>query len=130
MEFNTNVLITAAIAATVWSAVWAALHQYTKLFRYVLHDHTFISVIIGCAGNLVIAFFAIDLQDWVTMVVIFAFSSSFVAIRSLYDRQKEAEQVGDSYEELKAATAEVLKELKMIRGQDGISAEEMGVHRQ
>jgi hypothetical protein len=99
----------------VWSAAWAALHQFAKPFRYALQNITFISVIIGCAGNLVIGFFFMDFQSWTAIVLVFAFSTIFVAARSLYDKQKESEQATESIEELR----ELIKQLRGVGGDEG-----------
>jgi hypothetical protein len=129
MELDKNTFITAAALAITWSMIWAALHQWAKPFRYALHNLTFVAVIIGCAGNLVILYFLVDLRSWVITAVVFAFSSSFVAIRSLYDKQKDEEGVDSHYRELSKAIEEAVALLRTIGGTDDGTGKALGVLR-
>jgi hypothetical protein len=97
----------ACLAALIWGAIWAAFHQFIPTGRYVNRKQTWLTVVSGCAGNLLITLFAVDFSAWLVVMAVFAFSSVFVGIRAVYNAQKETEETERSVEELRELIAEL-----------------------
>jgi len=72
-------LISRCLGAVLWGGLVAALLQFTKLGQFIASERTWIAVIIGVGGDLLIGIGA----EWWVMWMIVAFSSLGIIVRSL-----------------------------------------------
>jgi hypothetical protein len=71
----------------VWGSVWAYTLQYTKEGRWLATSRTWIAVVVGTMGNLIIARLLLPARLWSVLMALFAVSSLPVIARSLYNEQ-------------------------------------------
>ncbi len=75
--------VIAFISAFVWGVLWSLFLQLHPLGRFLVVKRTWITVVIGVGMNLLIALMVLEFHAWVTLVVIFAFSSVGIITRSM-----------------------------------------------
>lgn len=77
--------VLAFILAFVWGVLFSLFLQLHPLGQFLVVRRTWITVVIGGGVNLLIALMVLEFHAWVAMVVIFAFSSVGIIVRSLHN---------------------------------------------
>lgn len=101
-------------AGLAWGAAWALLHQFVGIFRCWLQRRTWISVVIGCMGNIAISVAFLGRDQWVALILLFTASAIPVVIRSTYDEKahqmdaQDVAEVREALREMRALTRELL----------------------
>jgi len=78
--------------SVVFGAIWAMFHHLTPLGWFILTRQTWLAVVIGCGGNLIIAYPFVERESWLKVAQIFVGSSIAVAGRSLYGQLEQQEK--------------------------------------
>jgi len=78
----------------VWGVVWAAFMQKTRVGWFISTRQTWLAVVLGCGGNLLILAVYLPLEQWLMAAAVFAGSAVPVAVRSLHNQNKELEETG------------------------------------
>lgn len=81
------------LIALIWGAIWAAFLQFTVMGRFVANKRTWLSVVIGVGGDLLILLALIPFDVWVIVVSVIALSSVAIIFRSLYNELRETREV-------------------------------------
>jgi hypothetical protein len=84
----------------VWGVVWACFMQFTAIGWLVSTKQTWLGVVIGCGGNLIILAMFMPLDQWIMLGAVFAASAVPVAMRSLHNQNKEFEGIWRQVENL------------------------------
>lgn len=83
----------ALVLALIWGCAWAAILQFTRLGRFLVHRRTWITVVIGVGVDLVIAAFCMPFDAWFRVVAIVAVSSVGIVARSLFNEWVDMQQL-------------------------------------
>jgi len=79
----------------VWGIIWAVFHHFTPVGWFILTKQTWLAVVIGCGGNLLIGYPFMERESWLRIAQIFAGSAIAVGFRSLAhqasNQQKEVD---------------------------------------
>lgn len=78
--------------ATAWGFLWASVLQFTEAGRWVAKERTWVAVVVGVGGDLLIARGAMDRHAWEAMAGIVAASSVGIVLRSLYNEMTGTER--------------------------------------
>jgi hypothetical protein len=87
----------ALILALIWGAVWASFLQFTALGRYMAVRRTWITVVVGVAGVMLLALLTIPFAAWLTTIELFALASLPIIVRSLANEFHDDTEVLDAY---------------------------------
>lgn len=79
----------AMFLALIWGSIWAAFLQVHPLGRFLAVKRTWITVVIGVGGDLLIALLVVELKPWLMMLAIIALSSVGIIFRSLHNELSE-----------------------------------------
>lgn len=80
MQFSVDfLLISRCLGGVLWGGLVAAFLQFTRMGKFIASERTWIAVIIGVGGDLVLGIGA----DWWVIWMVVAFSSLGVIVRSL-----------------------------------------------
>ena len=77
-------LISRCLGAVLWGAFVAAFMQFTKMGQFIAAERTWIAVVVGVGGDMLIGIGA----EWWVMWMIVAFSSLGVIVRSLVNEHE------------------------------------------
>lgn len=80
----------AFIWAFIWGWAWAAYLQYTRTGRWLAYQRTWLTVVVGVGGDLLIALWCVERKQWLRIAVIIAASSIGIIVRSLYNEYRDA----------------------------------------
>jgi len=78
----------------VWGGIWAIFMQKTRVGWFISTRQTWLAVVLGCAGNLLILAVYLPMEQWLMLGAVFAGSAVPVAVRSLYNQNREIEETG------------------------------------
>ena len=78
----------------VWGGIWAIFMQRTRVGWFISTRQTWLAVVLGCAGNLLILAVYLPMEQWLMLAAVFAGSAVPVAVRSLHNQNKELSQAG------------------------------------
>ena len=78
----------AVVLAAFWGTAYAVWLQRTKSGAFIAARLTWLSVVIGCGLNLLIALIVLDGHVWLVLMAIFAASGSPIVIRSLINERR------------------------------------------
>lgn len=73
---------------------WALFMQRTRVGWFISTRQTWLAVVLGCAGNLLILAVYLPMEQWLMLGAVFAGSAVPVAVRSLHNQNKEIEETG------------------------------------
>lgn len=90
----------AIILGLIWGICGALYLQYTKTGRWLANARTWITVVVGAGGNLLIALLFLPLNLWLCLVGLFAVSSIPLITRSLANEYRDNE---DFFRDIKRA---------------------------
>ena len=90
-------LLLAVVLAVVWGVVWAAFLQWTTLGKFLALQRTWLTVVVGVGGDVLIMLLAMDFADWWRALAIIAASSVGIVGRSLWNELQEMQEVMDGY---------------------------------
>jgi hypothetical protein len=94
------------LLGAVWGGIWAIFMQKTSVGWFISTKQTWLAVVLGCGGNLMILVWFMPLEQWLIIGAVFAGSSLPVALRSLYNQNHEIEQAGsDLWQQLEKSQA-------------------------
>lgn len=79
----------ALLFAVIWGMVWAAFLQFSELGRFLAAQRTWVTVVIGVGGDLIIALACLPFEAWWRMVAIVAASSIGIITRSLINEKAD-----------------------------------------
>lgn len=79
----------AAILALLWGALWALFLQLHPWGQWLALRRTWLTVVIGVAGDLAILIVVLDGHTWITVAAIIAASSIGIIARSLYNEHAD-----------------------------------------
>lgn len=82
-------MLTALLLAVVWGAVWALFLQLHGWGQWMAVKRTWLTVIVGVGGDLLILLIVLDWHTWAAVAAIVAASSLGVVGRSLYNEHRE-----------------------------------------
>lgn len=77
------------ILALFWGAIWAAFIQFSRFGRWLVNRRTWITVVVGVGGDLIILLFMIPFRIWIKFFSIVALSSVPIIYRSLFNELTE-----------------------------------------
>jgi hypothetical protein len=83
------ILILTFVLALIWGAVWAATLQHTAWGRFLAVRRTWIAVVIGVGGDLLLLLILLPVLVWLSIVALFALSSVGIIGRSLANEWRE-----------------------------------------
>lgn len=89
----------AVFLALVWGCVWALFLQCHPLGQFLAIRRTWITVVIGVGGDLLIGLWVLELDQWLMMVAIITASSVGIVSRSLHNELIETRGVLDGVKE-------------------------------
>lgn len=78
----------------LWGAIWAAFLQLNQFGRFLAQRRTWLTVVGGVGGDLIILLFAIPFQAWIRVFLVIALSSVGIIYRSLNN------ELGETLEEI------------------------------
>jgi hypothetical protein len=82
-------LALALVLAGVWGVVWAVFLQWHGWGRWLAVRRTWLSVVVGVGGDLLILGLVVDWQVWLVVAGVVAASSIGMIVRSLYNERHE-----------------------------------------
>jgi hypothetical protein len=82
------------ILGAVWGGIWAMFMQKTRVGWFISTRQTWLAVVLGCGGNLLILAVYLPLEQWLMAAAVFAGSAVPVAVRSLHNQNREIEETG------------------------------------
>lgn len=88
---DTN-LVTLFFAAFAWGCAWAGVLQWTRWGRKLVVKRTWVTVVIGTAGNLALLLWAFDLRGWLIILGVFAASSIGIIVRSVHNELRDEDE--------------------------------------
>lgn len=77
------------LLALIWGAIWATFIQFSRFGRWLVNRRTWITVVIGVGGDLIILLFMIPFRIWIKFFTIVALSSVGIIYRSLFNELTE-----------------------------------------
>jgi hypothetical protein len=83
----------AFIFALIWGVVWACFLQFTQAGHFLVHRRTWIAVVVGVGGDLVILLTCLPVGYWVIVAMVVALSSVGIIVRSLVNDWHETNEV-------------------------------------
>jgi hypothetical protein len=88
-----RLMLIALILAFVWGGVWAAFLQFTVAGQFLAKRRTWITVVVGVGGDMLIALLCISFGDWARMGMIIALSAVAIIVRSLFNEWYETNEI-------------------------------------
>lgn len=82
--------------ALSWGALWALALQLTAIGRWIAIRRTWIAVVVGVGGDLIIALAAIPWEYWRDLAIIVACSAIPIVARSLINEHRETQEELDA----------------------------------
>lgn len=82
--------LSAVYLAVIWGALWAAYLQWTRTGRWLAYQRTWITVVVGVGGDLLIALLCMERSEWRKIAGIVAASSIGIIFRSLWNEYRDA----------------------------------------
>lgn len=82
--------LTAAYLALIWGAIWASYLQYTRTGRWLAYQRTWLTVVVGVGGDLIIALYCVERKQWLRFATIIAASSVGIIARSIWNEYRDA----------------------------------------
>lgn len=79
----------AMILAGIWGALWAAYLQFSQHGHYLAVRRTWLSVVIGVGGNMLILLSVLPLYQWFTVLTVIGASAVGIIARSLYNERRD-----------------------------------------
>lgn len=79
----------AYLLAAIWGVSWALLLQLTTFGRFLARRRTWLTVVVGVGGDLLILLLLLDMQGWLKVATVITLSSLGVIGRSLYNELRE-----------------------------------------
>jgi len=76
------------LLAGIWGTLYALWLQRTRQGAFLAARMTWLSVVIGCSVNLLIALLVIDISAWLMLVGLFVASGIPIVIRSLLNEHR------------------------------------------
>jgi hypothetical protein len=76
------------LLALIWGVVWAVFLQ-SNSGRFLAARFTWLTVVIGIGGDLLIGLLVVPLEAWAMVTGIVALSSIGVIVRSLWNEQQD-----------------------------------------
>ena len=95
------------ISELAWGCAWAAALQFTRAGRYLANRRTWVTVVVGVGGTLVIALPVVPLKWLVFIAGAFGLSSIGIISRSLYNEFLLERALGGNAENESAAVGTV-----------------------
>ena len=80
------------ILAGIWGVFWAIFLQYHPLGRFLAKRRTWITVVVGVGGDLLLLYAVLDLEDWLLVAAVVGMSSAGIIARSLWNEHAEVER--------------------------------------
>lgn len=77
------------LLALVWGGIWAVFLQVHPWGQWLAVRRTWISVVVGVGGDLVLLLLVLDLATWGMVAGVVAVSSVGIVVRSLYNERHE-----------------------------------------
>lgn len=77
------------VLAGVWGGVWAVCLQHTPWGQFLAEKRTWVAVVIGVGGDLLILAALLTLETWLVMVAVIGVSSLGIIGRSLANEHRE-----------------------------------------
>lgn len=78
----------AAVLGALWGLIWALALQ-TRPGRFIASRHTWLAVVIGVGGDLLVLLVALSLETWLAVSLVVAVSSAPIILRSLYNEWQD-----------------------------------------
>lgn len=78
----------ALLLAGVWGTLYALWLQRTRTGAFMAARMTWLSVVIGCGANLLIALLVMEVHTWLVVVGVFVASGIPIVIRSLTNEHR------------------------------------------
>jgi len=83
----------ALFLALIWGVVWAVILQFTRMGQFLVHQRTWITVVIGVGGDLVIAAVCVPFDGWWRVAAIVVLSSVGIIARSLINEWGDVQEL-------------------------------------
>lgn len=77
------------IISLFWGGLWAGFLQFSRFGRFLVHKRTWVTVVVGVGGDLIILLFLIPFRIWLKFFTIIALSSVPIIYRSLSNELHE-----------------------------------------
>lgn len=84
-------LLAAALAGVIWGGIWALVLQSTAIGRYLVSQLTWLTVVIGFGGCLLILLFVLPIDAWLTVLAVIGAAGLPIVGRSLYNMMREVQ---------------------------------------
>lgn len=89
----------ALVLGLIWGIVWARVLQRTRMGRFLADKRTWLTVVIGVGGDLLIALLIVPFAWWWRVFAVIALSSLGIIYRSLslelHEKQEEIDAIAD-----------------------------------
>lgn len=93
----------AMFLALIWGILWAVFLQEHSLGRFLAIRRTWITVVVGIGGDLLIGLLVLEMRSWMLITAVIVFSSVGIIARSLYNELGDERGILD---ELKKGSGE------------------------
>lgn len=77
----------------IWGCVWAAFLQWSEVGRFLAARRTWLTVVIGVGGDVLILFLYLPLHTMAVIVGVVAMSAIGIVARSLYNEWRDERAV-------------------------------------
>lgn len=79
------------VLAVFWGVFWAGCLQFTRWGRFLAIKRTWITVVVGVGGDLLVLLLVLPLGLWLVVCEVVAGSAIGIVGRSLYNEWREAQ---------------------------------------
>lgn len=86
----------ALVLALFWGAVWASVLQFTRMGRFLAERRTWVTVVVGVGGDLLITLLVLPLEHWLLVFSIIALSAIGIIARSLANEICEEQAITET----------------------------------
>lgn len=83
----------AYLFALAWGAIWAVFLQFHPHGQFLARERTWITVVVGIGGDLLILLFVLPVDVWIHVLAIVALSSVPIIVRSLINEQSSSQEI-------------------------------------
>jgi hypothetical protein len=87
----------------IWGIIWALVLQ-TYAGRFLAARYTWVTVVIGIGGDLLIALLIVPLEIWIGLVALISASSLSIIVRSLFNEMRDMQTIARLRREHEAKT--------------------------
>lgn len=85
----------AVLLALFWGIVWAVFLQYHRYGHYLAVRRTWVAVVVGVGGDLLICLCVMPLTAWLAVYAIVCASSLGIIARSLYNEHIDERAINE-----------------------------------